>query len=124
MRLISRIRSILLAGVALGRLATGADAEIVSPGSGAPITPIIIRGGGDAGGAVDCNKNGEAYEANQSFSDGTALDSDAYGLGREFSASLKREFRRARPKSARAFPAESALTNEPLGAPALGMPPR
>lgn len=35
---------------------------------------------------------GEDYEATQTFADGTVLDFDAYSLGREFSASLKREF--------------------------------
>ncbi|MGE0409788.1 MAG: TonB-dependent receptor [Amphiplicatus sp.] len=35
---------------------------------------------------------GEDYEATQSFRDGTVLNYDSYGLGREYSMSLKRSF--------------------------------
>lgn len=44
-----KFSSLLLAGSALGLLAACTEAEVVSPGSNTPITPVVIPGGGATG---------------------------------------------------------------------------
>lgn len=55
MRVLTNLRTILLAGAAIGGLAACTDADVASPGSSNPIQPIVVPPGGGSSGVLPQN---------------------------------------------------------------------